>query len=77
MTENHDQHYATPEAVLADLQLSRQEKQCLLAQWAMDLEGKLRAADENMSVQTSDSASDSSGDLLRRVKVAQQILNDR
>ncbi len=40
--------YGTPDRLLATTQLSREEKLVLLAQWATDLEAKLRASDENM-----------------------------
>lgn len=63
--------YGTPENLLAAV-LEHEEKVRLMQQWAMDLEAKLRASDENMTSSTPNQA----GDLLQRVKNAQRLLED-
>ena len=62
--------FETPEKLLADANIAPDKKAQLLEQWAVDLEDRLRASDENMPSKEPGEA----GDLLRRVKSAQQRL---
>jgi|GEM_PF-3187552 len=63
-------HFETPEALLADMSVTPDEKAQLLQRWATDLADRLKASDENMPSTTPGLT----GDLLRRVKTAQQQL---
>lgn len=62
--------YGTPEKLLATSTLSHEEKVRLMQQWATDLEGRLRASDENMAGHQPGQI----GDMLQRVKNAQRAL---
>jgi DNA-directed RNA polymerase specialized sigma24 family protein/CheY-like chemotaxis protein len=47
---NPRKHFDTPEALLADPELAKVEKQALLAEWDSELDGRLNAEAEGMSV---------------------------
>ena len=62
--------FSTPETLLNDMNVEPDTKAALLQQWAADLEDRLKSSDQNMpSVEPGQT-----GDLLRRVKTAQQQL---
>lgn len=64
--------FETPEKLLADANIAPAKKAQLLEQWATDLQDRLRASDENMP----STEPGETGDLLRRVKSAQQQLTE-
>ena len=62
--------FGTPEKLLNDMNIEPDTKAALLQQWAADLEDRLKSSDQNMpSIEPGQT-----GDLLRRVKTAQQQL---
>ena len=46
---NPRKHFATPEALLADPDMSDAEKQAMLTEWDSELDGRLNAESEGMS----------------------------
>jgi hypothetical protein len=62
--------FSTPETLLNDMNVEPDTKAALLQQWAADLEDRLKSSDQNMpSIEPGQT-----GELLRRVKTAQQQL---
>jgi hypothetical protein len=65
------QHFSTPEALLADERLTRDQKLALLRQWEYDLNLLQVATEENM---TSDSSPGANAEQLREVHAAAEKL---
>jgi hypothetical protein len=64
-------HFATPEALLADASLTREQKLALLRQWEYDLHLLQVATEENM---TGDAAPGANAEKLRQVHAAAETL---
>ena len=47
---NPRKHFASPEALLADPDLSDDEKRALLAEWDSEMDGRLNAESEGMGI---------------------------
>jgi hypothetical protein len=65
------EHFATPEALLADESLTREQKLALLRQWEYDLHLMQVATEENM---TSDAPSGANAEIIRQVHAAAEKL---
>jgi hypothetical protein len=65
------QHFATPEALLADQELTREQKLALLRQWEYDLHLMQVATEENM---TSDAPPGNNAEKIRQVHAAAEKL---
>ena len=76
---NPRKHFDTPEALLADPELSNDEKQSLLADWDSELDGKLNAEAEGMGVSDPLSARNEArlADEAKRAKSALTAIQDR
>ena len=64
-------HFATPDVLLADERLSREQKLALLRQWEYDLHLMQVASEENM---TSDAAPGANAERIRQVHAAAEKL---
>lgn len=73
VAENPDDYYESPAAILADADLTCEEKQRLLEEWARDLELMLNADNEGMAP-ASEAQSDRDSERLRAANTALRIL---
>ena len=72
---NPEKFYKTPEAVLADNNLTQEQKDKILHCWEQDEISLMRADEENMSLQTKTDAPQPA-ELLKRIKDAETKLEN-